>query len=82
MSRRKEFEPGDAVEVQRDVDAVWEPAVYDRPRLGQDRSGWHIVNFTSGAAPRVVGVLGASIKVYWVAVPSVRIRAARNGAKP
>jgi hypothetical protein len=72
---RKTFDPGDAVEIQRDVDAPWEPAVYDRPRLGQERSGWHIVKFAAGAAPRVIEALGRTIEVDWVAVPSVRIRA-------
>ena len=73
MSASKKFLPGEAIEVQRDVGAAWEPAFYDKPRMGQERSGWHIVRF-DGGPPRVVKVLDRQVEMDWVAVPSKRIR--------
>jgi hypothetical protein len=77
MSARKKFLAGEAIEVQRDVDAAWEPAFYDKPRMGQERSGWHIVKF-DGGPPRVVDVLGRQVEMDWVAVPTKRIRVPSN----
>lgn len=73
----KTFKQDDAVEIQRDVDAPWELAVYDKPRLGQERSGWHIVKLPEDAPPRYVDMMGTPVKMNWVAVPSVRIRRPR-----
>ena len=72
--KAKEFGPGEAVEVRRAVGAEWEPALYDKPRFGQERAGWHIVKLVG--APRVVDVLGKKLALDWVSVPSVRIRPA------
>lgn len=53
MSRRRKsrkvFAHGQAVEVQRDVGAPWEPAIYDMP--APDHRGWHCTTLPVTAAP-------------------------------
>lgn len=78
---RKTFANGQAVEIQRDVGAPWESATYDKPRFGQERSGWHIVNLLADAEPRIVAWGNIRCALTWVAVPSVRLRAKRGGGR-
>ncbi len=70
MARRKAFEHGQDVEVQRDVGAEWELAAYDRP----SGVGRHVVSLYAGAPSRWRDICGHPTEFRWVAVPSVRIR--------
>lgn len=52
MGRRKTFERGQSVEIQRDVGSAWEPATY-RERW-EDIRGWHSVDLPKDARPRYI----------------------------
>lgn len=53
MGRRaKKFEPGQAVEIQREPGAAWEPATYRDRALGM--VGWHHARVPEDAEPRYV----------------------------
>jgi len=72
------LEPGQAIEIQRDPGAAWEPAVYhgavsamdDRP----SRRGWHTVDLPSSAAPRIDTFAGREYPSRRLVVPTRRIR--------
>lgn len=59
MSKRKEFDRDQRVEVQREPGATWERATYSH-RVGDNMPGWHCVEMPAGRGRWVDPMTGVS----------------------
>ena len=90
MAKRKTFEQGQLVEVQREPMGRWESAVYEKP-YGIDFKGHHSVRLSDASPPRWIDSSSGNecaathpraYRTHHLCVPSRRLRAARAKERP